>query len=208
MKRILCMVLLSALALSAGCQKPDQAKGIAVVDMGRVQAHSQVLAKADAYLNNIKQDLVAKAMEAEKAYQADSTPEKDTLRKAAVTKLQTVLGSEQQRLAATLKAKMDAVLENYRAAHGYSVILLRDTVMASDPSMDVTDDITQGFDQVELDLTLPPASTEKPAATTEQPAAEEPAATAPAEKTATAAPEEQPAAETAAPGEQPEAPAN
>ncbi|MGE4552742.1 MAG: OmpH family outer membrane protein [Desulfovibrionaceae bacterium] len=204
MKRILCIVcVLFALALAAGCQKSDKGKGIAVVDMARVQAQSQVLVKATDYLDKIKQDLISSAMDAEKAYQADPTPDKDKARQAAVTKLQSVLGGEQQRLARTLKAKMDAVLEDYRTAHGYTAILLHDTVMAYDPTLDITDDIVKAFDKVEISLT-PPAEAEQPAAEAPAAPAEKPEAAAPAEK-----PAEQPeAAAPAAPAEKPaEAPA-
>ena len=159
-----------ALALLAGCNQPSGGASIGVVDEAAAFKDNQAAAKAMKYLQELGAPLQKKAEEAYKAMQQEQTDENVAAYKKAMGELQMVMNGEQQRVVALIDAKFNEVLEKYRKDKGLTVILSKQSVIASDSTVDVTADIVAAMNAVQLDLTPPPAPAAPEAAA---PAAEE-----------------------------------
>jgi outer membrane protein len=144
MKRLI--VLLSAallgLALLAGCNQQQAGITVGVVDEAAAFKDNKAAAAAMAYLQELGTPLQKKAEDAYKAMQEDQ--------------------SEEKRVVALIDAKFNEVLDTYRKDKGLTLILSKQSVIASADSVDITADITAAMDAIELDLT-PPAAPEAPA---------------------------------------------
>lgn len=209
MKRVILLLCAALLGFSilAGC---NQQAGVAigVVDEAAAFKDNKAAADAMAYLQELGAPLQKRAEAAYKAMQEEQNEATVNAYKAAMGDLQNIMNEEQQRVVALIDAKFNEVLENYRKEKGLTLILSKQSVIASDNAVDITADISAAMDKVELDLT-PPARPEAPAATTEEaPAAsadEAPAAQAETPAEETKAPEapatEAPAAEAPAGGQ-------
>jgi outer membrane protein len=164
MKRLI--VLLSAallgLALLAGCNQQQAGITVGVVDEAAAFKDNKAAAAAMAYLQELGTPLQKKAEDAYKAMQEDQSEENVAAYKAAMGELQSVMNGEQQRVVALIDAKFNEVLDTYRKDKGLTLILSKQSVIASADSVDITADITAAMDAIELDLT-PPAAPEAPA---------------------------------------------
>lgn len=160
MKRmtLLLSTALLGLMVLAGC---NQQAGITigVVDEAAAFQKNQAAAKAMTYLQELGAPLQKKAEEAYKAMQEDQSEENVAAYKAAMGELQNVMNGEQQRIVGLIDAKFNEVLDNYRAEKGLTLILSKESVIASADTVDITDDIVAAMDKLELDLT-PPAKPE------------------------------------------------
>jgi len=181
MKRILpllCIALLT-LALSACNQEPSVKIG--VVDEAAAFKDNKVTTEAMTYLKEMGKPLQDKAEAAYKKMQANQNEETVAAYKLAMGELQTTMNAEQQRIVAMVDAKFNEVLEQYRQDKKLTLILNKQSVIASDKTVDVTKDIIAVMNTISIDFTKPKAPA-KPEATAPKaaPAVEK---TAPAEPT-------------------------
>ena len=168
MKKFSALLLMVAVAsLLAACNNTPK---IAVVDGAKVFRESKPGQDAMAYLRTKSTDLQAEAKAAQEKVQAKQTQENAAAFQEAVTKYQTTMGSEQQRVVGLLQENFNKLLEKYRKDNKVDVVIAKDVVLSSDEATDITNKIIEEFNKTAIDLTAKPA----PAA----PAA--PAAVAPA----------------------------
>lgn len=157
MKRIvtlLCAALVSLMMLT-GCNQQQSGITIGVVDEAAAFQKNKAAAKAMAYLQELGAPMQKKAEEAYKTMQEDQSEANVAAYKEAMSELQNVMNKEQQRVVALIEVKFDEVLEQYRAEKGLTVILSKETVIAADNTIDVTDDIVAAMDAIDIDLTSP-----------------------------------------------------
>lgn len=151
---LLCAALLGALLL-AGCNQPASGVTIGVVDEAAAFRDNQAAAKAMTYLQELGAPLQKKAEAAYNAMQADQTEENVAAYKEAMGELQAVMNKEQQRVVAMIDAKFNEVLEAYRQEKGLTLILSKEAIIASDATVDITADIVERMNAIELALTPP-----------------------------------------------------
>ncbi len=149
----LCCALLLTILLTA-CIGESNSK-IAVVDLATVQNSSTLVAEVTSYLEGLRSKLMADALEAEKAFQKNETDESRQIYMDAVDRFETAVGTEEQRIFTTLSDNIDRILNDYRAANNVQMILLKNTVLSYDVSMDITKAVTAELDKVEIDLSAP-----------------------------------------------------
>lgn len=154
---------LLGLALLVGCNQPTAGVAIGVVDEAAAFKDNKAAAKAMKYLQELGAPLQKKAEVAYKAMQANQTEETVAAYKKAMGELQMVMNGEQQRVVALIDAKFSQVLETYRKDKGLTLILSKQSVVASSDTVDVTADIVAAMDAVEMDLTAPAKAPEAPA---------------------------------------------
>jgi Skp family chaperone for outer membrane proteins len=176
------LILALALALSA-CNGQEAKPAVAVVDLAAVQNSSTVVADVAAHLDSLRGKLMAEALEAEKAFQAEETDETRQAYMTAVDNFEKAVGAEEQRIFTTLSGHIDRILAEIREKRGLQAILLKDTVLSVDPAQDITTEVTTELDKVQLDLTMPETGAAAPTGN-ETAAPEEPEAaqSAPAEQ--------------------------
>ncbi|MGE4263839.1 MAG: OmpH family outer membrane protein [Desulfovibrio sp.] len=177
----LCALLLLALAASVlvGCN--DTSNKIAVVDGAKVFRESKPGQEAMAYLRDKSTELQAEAKAAQDKVQAKQTQENAAAFQEAVTKYQTTMGAEQQRVVGLLQDQFNKILEKYRKDNKVDVILAKDVVLSYEETSDITNKIIEEINKASIDLKAPAA----PAAAT-APAEAAPAAPAEAPKAAAA----------------------
>lgn len=154
-------------ALLTGCnQQSSGGVTIGVVDEAAAFKDNKAAASAMKYLQDLGAPLQKKAEAAYKTMQAEQSDENVAAYKKAMGELQMVMNGEQQRVVALIDAKFNEVLENYRKEKGLTLILSKQSVIASADTVDVTADIVAAMDKVELALTPPaaPAKAEDKAA--------------------------------------------
>jgi outer membrane protein len=187
MKRtiILLSAALLGLMLLTGCNQQTSGVTIGVVDEAAAFKDNKAAAAAMNYLQELGAPLQKKAEAAYKAMQEEQTEETVAAYKTAMGDLQNVMNAEQQRVVALIDAKFNQVLDTYRKDKGLTLILSKQSVIASADTVDITADIVNAMNQVELDLTPPAAPEAAPEAAAETEAAPE----ATPEATTEAAPE-------------------
>lgn len=190
LRKVLVFALL-ALPLLAGCNQESKSGGIAVVDLARVQKESAVVKSIQDHLTKMNNDLMTKALAADKARKDNPGEESDKTFNATMNALQQSMQAEQQRLGNYLGQELKRIMEEYRAEKKLDALLLKEAVAAENPSLDATDEILKRLDALKPDLTVPaetpaedkaaeaPAPDQAPAAQ-QAPADEAPAAAAPA----------------------------
>lgn len=168
--RLVCAIALAFLLTACSGESANKG-GIAVVDVAAVQTTSTLVAKVSDHLESLRGSLMAEALEAEKAFKENESDESRESYLAAVDRFEKTVGAEEQRVFGLLTEGIGNVLEEYRNSHGIQAILLKDTVLSFDESLNITSDITAALDKLELNLTLPDTAT--PDATPEAVAPEE-----------------------------------
>ncbi|WP_022662185.1 OmpH family outer membrane protein [Paucidesulfovibrio longus] len=194
MLRKVLVVALLILPLLAGCnQESAKSGGIAVVDMTRVQKESDLVKRIQTHLSEMNNSLMTEALAADKARKESPSEENDKAFNETMSRLQGSMQAEQERLGGYLGQELKRIMEEYRTEKKLDALLLKETVAAVDPSLDVTDEILKRLDTLDPGLEAPAAA--------EQPAVEEAPAAGdqPAVESAPAPEAEQPAAEGAAP---------
>ncbi len=184
MKRILALFCMTALGLMllTGCNQQQGASlTIGVVDEAVAFQKNQAAAKAMAYLQKLGAPLQAEAEKAYKAMQEDQNEETVAAYKKAMGNLQNVMNGEQQRIVALIDAKFNEVLDTYRKEKGLTLILGKESVISSAETVDITDDIVEAMNKLELDLSKP-ATPEAEAPETKAPEEKTPETKASAEK--------------------------
>lgn len=147
-----CALLL--VSLLAACDS-GAGKSVAVVDLTKVQTTSALVVKVSEHLDAYRGKLMAGALEAEKAFQENETDETRQAYLDAVDGFEKAVAAEEQRIFTTLSGSIDRILAEYREQNGIQAILIKDTVLSYDDSLDITAAVTAALDKVELDLVLP-----------------------------------------------------
>lgn len=190
MKKLCALLLLVAVSsVLVGCNNSNK---IAVVDGAKVFRESKPGQEAMAYLRTKSTELQAEAKTAQEKVQAKQTQENAAAFQEAVTKYQTTMGAEQQRVVGLLQDQFNKVLEKYRKDNKVDVILAKDVVLSYDEASDITNKVIEEVNKATIDLNAKPEA--KPeAAAVGAPKADAPAA-APAAPAAPAKVEAKPAA--------------
>ena len=176
MKKLCALLLLVAVAsVLAGCNNNNNK--IAVVDGAKVFRESKPGQEAMAYLRTKSTDLQAEAKTAQEKVQAKQTQENAAAFQEAVTRYQTTMGAEQQRVVGLLQDQFNKILEKYRKDNKVDVILAKDVVLSYDESSDITNKVIEEINKTTIDLNAKPEA--KPEAKEGAPAADAPKADAP-----------------------------
>ena len=155
MKKISALLLMVAVAsLLAACNNTPK---IAVVDGAKVFRESKPGQDAMAYLRTKSNDLQAEAKAAQEKVQAKQSQENAAAFQEAVTKYQTTMGSEQQRVVGLLQENFNKLLEKYRKDNKVDVVIAKDVVLSSDEATDITNKIIEEFNKTTIDLNAKPA---------------------------------------------------
>ena len=204
MKKLCAFLLLAALvSVLAACGNSNNK--IAVVDGAKVFRESKPGQDAMAYLRTKSTELQAEAKSAQEKVQAKQSQENAAAFQEAVTKYQTTMGSEQQRVVGLLQDQFNKILEKYRKDNKVDVILAKDVVLSYDEAADITNKVIEEINKTTIDLNAKPEVKAADGKTDAAPAAA-PAAAAPAAKPeAKSAAAAKPAAPAAAPAAKPEA---
>lgn len=154
----LCALLLLAVVASAlvGCN--DATNKIAVVDGAKVFRESKPGQEAMAYLRDKSTELQAEAKAAQDKVQAKQTQENAAAFQEAVTKYQTTMGAEQQRVVGLLQDQFNKILEKYRKDNKVDVVLAKDVVLSYDEASDITNKIIEEVNKTTIDLKAPAAA--------------------------------------------------
>lgn len=156
MKKLLSFLLLAALAATlAGCNNSPK---IAVVDGAKVFRESKPGTDAMAYLRDKNNELQAEAKAAQEKVQAKQTQENAAAFQEAVTKYQSTMGAEQQRVVGLLQEQFNKILEKYRKDNKVDVIIAKDVALSYDDANDITNKVIEEINKVTLDLKAKPAA--------------------------------------------------
>lgn len=156
MKKLCAFLLLAALvSVLAACGNNNSK--IAVVDGAKVFRESKPGQEAMAYLRTKSTELQAEAKAAQEKVQARQTQENAAAFQEAVTKYQTTMGAEQQRVVGLLQEQFNKVLEKYRKDNKVDVILAKDVVLSFDEAADITNKIIEEVNKSSIDLNAKPA---------------------------------------------------
>lgn len=189
MKRILPLLFVALLVLGLSACNQEASVKIGVVDEAAAFKDNKLATEAMAHLQEMGKPLQEKAEAAYKAMQANQTEETVAAYKLVMGELQNTMTAEQQRVVGLVDGKFNEVLENYRKEKGLTLILSKQSVIASSETVDITKDIVAAMNQVQMDFSVP-----------EAPKAEAPAEAPAAEQAAPAAPEADKAAQPAETG--------
>lgn len=169
MKKLSALLLLVALAcVLSACNNSNK---IAVVDGAKVFRESKPGQDAMAYLRTKSTDLQAEAKAAQEKVQAKQTPENAAAFQAAVTKYQTTMGTEQQRVVGLLQDQFNKILEKYRKDNKVDVILAKDVVLSYDEASDITNKVIEEINKTTIDLNAKPEAKPEPKAEEAKPEA-------------------------------------
>jgi len=129
MKKLCAFLLLAALvSVLAACGNNNSK--IAVVDGAKVFRESKPGQEAMAYLRTKSTELQAEAKAAQEKVQAKQTQENAAAFQEAVTKYQTTMGAEQQRVVGLLQEQFNKVLEKYRKDNKVDVLEMFEAALA------------------------------------------------------------------------------
>ncbi len=164
----LCLTMTCLMVLAA-CNQ--QAPSIGVLDEAAAFRDNQAAKAAMEFLKQKSAPLQAEAEKAYKAMQAEENEKTSAAYREAMGKLQSVMSAEQQRVVAMLSEKFNKVIDDYRASKGLTLVVDKKSVLSMDDSVEVTQDIIDAMDKLELDFAAKAEVSENPAATVEQKAA-------------------------------------
>ncbi|WP_243544914.1 OmpH family outer membrane protein [Pseudodesulfovibrio tunisiensis] len=152
-----CLAALLCLSLLAGCNQPSESTKVAVIDETAAFQKNKASMSAMEHLQKIGAPLQQEAEAAYKAMQDNQNEDTVKAYKEAMSRFQTALNAEQQRVITLLSQEFDRVLEKYRAEKGYALILSKQAVPSFDKTVDITDEIVAEMDKLNIDLTMPEA---------------------------------------------------
>ena len=156
-KSILLMTVLGLVLLSAACNRQpavsqDMDAAIAVVDSNRVMLESEPGQAAMEYLRGLSQELQGELQGMQGAMDQNQTEEQAQLLQEKFQASQERMGAEQNRIIAILNNAYEQQLEDYREAHGISVILSQESAISFSPSADITEEIIAEMNKLDIDL--------------------------------------------------------
>ena len=155
MKKNILIVTLSMLALLlvAGCNSSAPAKSIAVIDAAKVFNESKNAQAVMKHLEAYSKTLQEEVQNAQKALEKEQNEANNKAFHEALTKYQTAIQGEQQRVVKMVEDRFQSVLDEYRKAEGYSVILPKDVVLSMDEdAANVTSKIMEKMDAEMIDF--------------------------------------------------------
>ncbi|WP_147819753.1 OmpH family outer membrane protein [Salidesulfovibrio onnuriiensis] len=189
MKRIAISLILILGCLTALAACNAQGPAIGVLDEAAAFRDNNAAKAAMDFLQERSAPLQAEAEAAYKAMQAEENEDTTNAYREAMTKLKTVMGAEQQRVVSMLSEEFNKVIDEYRTAKGLSLVVNKQSVLSMDESVDITKDVIEAMNKLNLDFAVSVEVSETP----------EPAAAAPAPEKA----EPEKAAETKPEAEKP-----
>ncbi len=168
MKKFCALLLMVATAcMLAACNNSSK---IVVVDGAKVFRESKPGQEAMAYLRNKSTELQGAAKAAQEKVQAKQTQENAAAFQEAVTKYQTTMGAEQQRVVGLLQDQFTKILDKYRKDNKVDVILAKDVVLSYDDAADITNKVVEEMNKVSIDLNAQPVAPKDDAAEVGAPA--------------------------------------
>ncbi|MFW6357276.1 MAG: OmpH family outer membrane protein [bacterium] len=157
MKRMKMGIVLLVLGMmAAGCTKPlGNAQQIGVVDVNRVFQESRAGQEGMQYLQGINDQFQQEFGQMQGQEQTEESAQK---MQEAITRYQGRIEQEQQRVVGILNERFQRLLEEYRERNNFSVLLSKETVISSSDELEITDEIIEEFDQLDIDLSPPEES--------------------------------------------------
>lgn len=159
MKRVFAVVLLALVLVAgmAGCSKSASKQGssVAVIDPQQVFNECDRCLEAGDYLKNIGTTMQDEIRAAQDAMRADPTDENKKKFQDLMANYQTKVQTEQQRVVTLLNDAFTEVLDEYRQAHGFEVVLPKDGVVSFDKAADITAPVVAALNAKKVDLKLP-----------------------------------------------------
>ena len=155
MKKCCAAALFCVLAMTilTGCKDEEKDTGkIGVVDIMAVYQESEPGVKAREYLEGLKNQLFENVSQLQQ--QAQESPDAEAALKIqqAYEEYQGILSTEQDRVFTILNEGFFKILEEYKAANGYAVILASDQVLSADKDADITKDVINAMNGLVLDI--------------------------------------------------------
>lgn len=139
--RFMAVPLLLLSLLCAACQQGEETR-IAVVDIVRVMRDSEVGKAGFKYLEDIRADIQKQLDDIQNKLEKD--PENEQLQKQLQTVYMTAqqqMGEEQENMISQLQNVTKRVMDEFRKAKGYDVLLSAETLSSYDEKLDVTNDL-------------------------------------------------------------------
>lgn len=159
-KGILFLLAVALCATLSACQTGGQK--VALVDMGRVFQEAAPAQAGQQYLADLNMKLQTQFAEIQqKMGDKEPSPEEMAQIQQSVASLRANLESAQKRVMDRFDAKMTEVMDKYRADNGYTVMMLKETIVSFDKSIDVTEAIIAEMNKITLNFD---ADVAKPAA--------------------------------------------
>jgi Skp family chaperone for outer membrane proteins len=155
---LLALFVLACLSLAACEQSKASSAGIAVLDNEKVFQRSKLAQAAMAYVQQQSAAMNGRLLELQKAIQEKPEDEKVSAEaQAEFSRLQQDFEQVQTATAEKLNGLFLGVVDEYRAAKGFHMILPKTVVMSVNPEADITEGVIELLDQRTIDFAAPPA---------------------------------------------------
>lgn len=149
MRKFSALALAAVLVVSlAGCKSEG---GVAVVDAARLYQESASGKAGIEHLQKLEATMQERLMKAQE--ELEKAPKDDALRakfQAEFMGYQQLVQAEQQKVVETIHNQMKDALEKARKKGGYGAVLASESVLASDPKVDITDAVLKNMDGAPL----------------------------------------------------------
>lgn len=147
-------VFMLVLALVAGCDKKQDTKAVAIVNISQVFQESEAAKAGMKYLESIGNEMQNEFLALQQELEKDpNNAEKQKKFNDALTAFQGRLNAEQQQVLTRINDTFQQVVDSYREKNKIAVILRSDQVVSMDPAFDVTNDIVKEMNKLELTFT-------------------------------------------------------
>ncbi|XPV76498.1 MAG: OmpH family outer membrane protein [Desulfovibrio sp.] len=144
---------LMAMLLVSGCNSSAPTQSIGVIDAAKIFNESKNAQSVMKHLEAFSKNMQAEVEAAQKTLEKDQSEANSKAFHEALSKYQTAIGEEQQRVVKVVEDRFQTVLDEYRTEKKLSVILPKDVVLSMDETAaNVTEDIMKKMDEVELDF--------------------------------------------------------
>ena len=160
--------LVLGLALVMGCDKQQDTKAVAIVNISQVFQESEAAKAGMKYLENIGDEMQKEFLALQQDLEKDpNNAEKQKKFNDALTAFQGRLNAEQQQVLTRINDTFQQVVDSYREKNKIAVILRSDQVVSMDAMYDVTNDIVAEMNKLELTFTPIEPANEKDQASAE-----------------------------------------
>ncbi len=164
-KCIIFSAFILSLAIAAGCDKPQDTKAVAIVNISQVFQESEAAKAGMKYLEDIGDEMQKEFLALQQDLEKDpNNAEKEKKFNESLTAFQGRLNAEQQQVLTRINDTFQQVTDAYREKNNIAVILRSDQVVSMDAAYDVTNDIVKEMNKLELTFTpITPADAKKDA---------------------------------------------
>lgn len=164
-KCIIFAALMLGLLLVAGCDGQQNAKSVAIVNISQVFQESKAAKAGMKYLEDIGDEMQKEFLKLQQDMEKDpNNAEKQKVFNESLTAFQGRLNAEQQQVLTKINDAFQEIIDAYREKHKIAVILRSDQVVSMDPAYDVTTEIVNEMNKLELTFTpIEPAEEKIPA---------------------------------------------